>query len=141
MITITPTGDFIEQLDQTLEITNGVSANIVISINEDNIPENSEIFEVRLTEVTNAAFATGETQIAVMVTITDNDADPQISIDTTAQVDESEGNAMIPVTIPGTPNFGTIHGTYIDNHNRYLPPQQISLNKTKKYIPSQVVLG
>ena len=96
-----PTGDFIEQLDQTLEITNGVSANIVISINEDNIPENSEIFEVRLTEVTNAAFATGETQISVMVTITDNDANPQISIDTTAQVDESDGNVMIPVTIQG----------------------------------------
>ena len=37
-----PTGDFIEPSDQTLEITNGVSANIVISINEDNIPENSE---------------------------------------------------------------------------------------------------
>ena len=96
-----PTGDFIEQLDQTLEITDGVSANIVISINEDNIPENSEIFEVRLTAVTNATFATGETQISVMVSITDNDADPQISIDTTAQVGESEGNAMIPVTIQG----------------------------------------
>ena len=96
-----PTGDFIEQLDQTLEITNGVSANIVININEDNIPENSEIFEVRLTAVSNAAFVTGETQISIMVTITDNDADPQISIDTTAQVDESEGNAMIPITIQG----------------------------------------
>ena len=66
------TDDFVEQENQTLEIAtssqtiSNTSGTITITIEDDDIAESAEEFEVRLTGVTNAAFATGETNISVM---------------------------------------------------------------------------
>ena len=48
--------------DQTLEITSGTSESISITITDDEEYESAETFEVRITGVTNARFASWRNQ-------------------------------------------------------------------------------
>ena len=120
------TDDFGEQENQTLEIAastqtiSNTSGMITITIEEDDIAETAETFEVRLTGVTNATFATGETNISVMITITDNDSDPTLTIASTVSIAEGDGNASISATLshasgsPVTFEYTTATGTASD---------------------------
>ena len=117
--------DFLEQINQTLEISASTQTEFVttgdirVRIFDDEVYESQENFQVRISGVTNASFASGVSNIQITVNITDNDTEPVLTLASAVTVLESEGNASISATLsnasgePVTFNYSTTTGTAI----------------------------
>ena len=95
------TTDFTEQSAQTITIASELtSGTISIPITSDQIYERDETFTVNITDIMNANFGTGVSEIPITVTIEDDENEPILTVsDTSISLAEDAGPAEISLNL------------------------------------------
>ena len=109
--------DYVVRTNANKTISSSGTGTIIIPIIDDVGYEPTETFNVKITEVTGAAFGANVREIPKLVTILDNEPNPVLSVQNTSVTASESGNAEIVVQVtnpsdnPITFRYSTTAGT------------------------------